>query len=246
MAQILKMEVIERDVAVLEANHIFKKTDAKLYMCQPATALVFNYTDPLVHELHKNEILKLIKMNFPLNYVSLQLNASKDDLKPSVIYTGVGNLSNVGQFHQWDGNRALDIWFDKYANMINGTEGMLFKPHLQEGEDVVAFVDDAFRSIPLEYVGKAKLKGFDTFRYKLGAGVLDSAFKNPANARWGSWCPDGLFYLGAIQVMCVYMCMYVCMYVCVCMCMHVMCVCVCMYVCMYVYMCVCVYVCMCV
>ena len=200
MAEVLKMKGVERDGAILAADYIFHSTDAKLYMCQPAARLVFNYTDPLVHELHVNDALKLINMNFPLNYVSLQLNGSVDDLKPSVVDTGVGNVNNIAQFRQWDGKRHLDIWYDEYANMINGTEGMLFKPHLQEGEDVIAFVDDAYRSIPLGYVGKEDLKGFHTYRYELPPDVFYSAFRNPANARWGSWCPDGLFYLGAIQV----------------------------------------------
>ena len=201
MAEVLKIDnVVERFIAAEAARVLLWDTGAKISMCQPATALVFNYTDPLVKELHKNEILKMLKMNFPLNYVSLQLNASKDDLKPNVIETGVNNINNIGQFVTWDGKDSLDIWYDKYANMINGTEGMFFKPHLQEGEGLVAFVDDACRTIPLSYVGKAKIKGFHTFRYELSPNVFDSAFKNPANARWGSWCPDGLFYLGAIQV----------------------------------------------
>lgn len=190
----------ERTAAVGVAEYIFSKTKAKNYICQPASALVFNYTDPLVQELHTSELLKLAGMNLPVDYVSMQWNASANDLKPNIINTGVGDLNNIGQFEMWDGQKHLDIWFDKYANMINGTEGMLFKPHLKEGEEIVAFVDDAFRSIALGYAGKQELKGFHTYRYEIAPGVLDSAFTNPANARWGSWCPDGLFYLGAIQV----------------------------------------------
>ena len=201
MAHILGFKnILERLGATLYAREIFWSTGAKLYICQPATPLVFNYTDPLVQRLHSDEVLKRVKMNFQTDYVNLQLNASKDDAKPSVIDTGYGNISNLGLFRQWDGLKKLDIWYDDYANMINGTEGMLFKPHLQEGEGVVAFVDDASRSIPLDYIGKAKVRGFDTYKYGMPKTVIESAFKNPDNARWGSWCPDGLFYLGALMV----------------------------------------------
>ena len=181
-------------------KYIFYSTKAKLYICQPARALVFNYTDPLVHELHTNEFLKLVKMNLPSNYISIQLNASAADAKPSIIYTGVEDLDKLGQFYQWDGQERLDLWFDEYANMINGTEGIVFKPNLKEGENLTAFVDDTYRSFPLINTGRKTIKGLDSLRYELPASVFESAFTNPENARWGSWCPDGLFYIGVAQV----------------------------------------------
>ena len=179
---------------------IFDVTGAKLYVCQPAKDLVFNYTDALIKELHSNFFLGLFKMNLPTDYISIQQNASMNDSYPSIIHTGVGDINKVAEFVQWNGLQDLGVWPEESANKINGTEGLVFRPNLKEGDELTAFVDDVLRSFPLEYTDKVKLKGLESYQYMLPQSVFKSAFTNPENARWGSWCPDGLIYLGVIQV----------------------------------------------
>lgn len=176
-----------REPAILILKGIFSSTNAKLHICQPAVDLLFNYTDPLVQELHTNTLLKLAGMNLPNNYVSIQLNASTEDSIPSIIDTGVDNINNIAQFYQWNGKQSLGLWFDEYANMINGTEGLLFKPNLKDDDTLEVFVDNTYRSFPLVNTGKVKIKGLDTFRYQIPDYVFENAFKNPNNSRWGSW-----------------------------------------------------------
>lgn len=183
---------------LLKAEIITRR--AKLYVCQPASALVFNYTDPLIHWLHSSKDLRKLKLNLPTDYVSLQKNNSAEDSLPSKIYTGHNDINQLGQFIQWNNLTDLGIWPGDTANKINGTEGLVFRPGLKEGDSLFAFVDDTMRSFPLEYNGTIDIKGFTAFRYTLPMEVFDSAFKNEDNARWGSWCPDGLIYLGVIQV----------------------------------------------
>ena len=178
-------------------DYIFLTTKAKLYICQPATDLAWHYNDSLVHKLHSNAILKELKMNYPLEYVSIQVNNSANDTNPSIIKTGVDNITNLGQYIQWDGHRdTVDIWPGKTANDINGTEGLFFHPNLKEGEPLQAFKDDLVRTMDLVYSGKVNHLGLEAFRYTLANNTFESAFTNPDNARWGSWCPDGLIYLG--------------------------------------------------
>ena len=64
---------------------------------------------------------------------------------------------------------------------------------------MTVFVEDTLRSFPLNYTGKQTIMGLETYRYMLPSSVFESAFTNPENARWGSWCPDGLIYLGVLQ-----------------------------------------------
>ena len=179
---------------------MFKHKNAKLYVCVPPTQLAFNYTDPLIQELHDNSELNAMNMNLPTNYISIQQNASINDSSPSIIYTGVSNINDVGKFHQWDGLTDLgDRWPGATANDINGTEGLVFPPNLKEGDNLTVFIDDALRSFPVEYTGKQTIMGLETYRYMLPSSVFESAFTNPENARWGSWCPNGLIYLGVLQ-----------------------------------------------
>ena len=130
----------------------------------------------------------------------MQVNNSADDRNPSIIHTGVKDVSKVGQFVQWNGRKELTIWPNKTgANDINGTEGFFFRPNLVEGEGLTAFVDDIQRSIDLVYLQHVKPLGLKAFRYGIDNRTFKSAFTEPENARWRSWCPDGLFYLGPTQ-----------------------------------------------
>jgi len=110
------------------------KSNAKLYVCKTARELVWKYSDELIHELHTNWGLKLYNLNYPRDYISIQLNNSVNDTRPSMIYTGVQNITRIGEFAQWDNHSASDlgIWPGRTANFINGTEGLFFRPNLQE------------------------------------------------------------------------------------------------------------------
>ena len=171
-----------------------------LYVCQPATALAWNYTDILIEGFH-------LAHQLPNPYVNIQVNNSKEDLKPSIIRTGVDDIDLIGQFTQWDGRKGrLDTWKpqDSACNMLNGTEGLFFHPNLKEGENLQAFADDIQRSVDLVYVGKVNHLGVEAFRYKLADHTFLNVSQYPDNACWGPYeegakTPQGLFYIGPSQ-----------------------------------------------
>lgn len=196
---VLGLNELLRIPAIALLDGIFFSTKAELYVCVPAVKLVFNYSDDLVLELHNNLLLKAFGLNLPVDHVSIQVNNSINDTRPSIIHTGVDDITLVGQLYQWNGQKNLSIWPGDSANEINGTEGLIFRPLLKEGDNLTAFVDDVARSFPLVYHNTTSLLGLKTFRYEIPAEVFESAFTNPDNARWGSWCPDGLIYLGVLQ-----------------------------------------------
>lgn len=185
--------------AKLYLEHIISKTGAKLYVCVGARDLAWNYTDKLVEELHTNSVLKFVGLAYPRCCVNLQQNGSSNDSRPSIIYTGVKDIARIGQFHQWDGLLHLGIWPGASANDINGTEGLFFKPNINEGESLMAFVDDVVRSFDLIQTGKVEHLGLEAWRYMLDSNTFLSPHNYPPNARWGSWEYDGLIYLGVIQ-----------------------------------------------
>ena len=181
---------------------ILNGADAELYVCQPATPLAFNYTDELIEELNSNGILRIVDLNSPRADVSIQVNNSANNSLPSTINTGVGDINNIGQYVQWQGNVGeIQVWPNGMgANDINGTEGLFFHPFLQEGEEVQIYVDDTFRSFTLVQTDTVNRMGVDAFRFMFVNSTFESAFTNPENARWGSFNPDGLFFLGPTQV----------------------------------------------
>ena len=123
---------------------------------------------------------------------------------------------------------TLSIWFGEEANELKGTEGLFFHPFIERGEPLEAFVDDVWRSFHLNYSGDTERLGIPVYRYKLDQRQFWSAHHYRRNGMYGSWCPDGLMYMGVTQNpgVCVFVC--VCVRVC-------MCVCVCLCVCVYVY-----------
>ena len=182
-------------------RHIFNQTRARLFVCLPPTPLAWEYSDDLIRELNSDYVLEIAKLNYPRTFVSIQVNNSASNALPSVIHTGFGNVEKIGQYVEWQGNnRTLHIWPNGMgANDINGTEGFVFHPLLEQGEGLEIFVDDAFRTFQLVYADTVDDMGIQAFRYQLANSTFESAFTNPENVRWGSWCPDGLFFLGPTQ-----------------------------------------------
>ncbi len=182
-------------------NNIFDDTNARLFTCLPPTQLAFEYTDELLQELSSNFALSIAGQNIPTPFVSINGNNTAGNSLPSVVQTGVGDLEAIGQYVQWQGNNGrLDVWPNEMgANDINGTEGLVFGPFLEPGDDLEIFLDDAVRSVQLVYTETVDDDGIEAYRYRIINSTFESAFTNPANARWGSWCPDGMFFLGPTQ-----------------------------------------------
>ena len=108
----------------------------------------------------------------------------------------------LGNFITWDGHyQNLTTWprgNANPANRIRGNEGLFFRPLLHEGDGVTAFIDDVQRSFDLVYTGQVKHLSTLAYRFR----VVNSTWKNsenPYNANFGSFCPDGLIYLGYTQ-----------------------------------------------
>jgi hypothetical protein len=192
--------IAENPVDVLFFENVIQALGAHLYVCQNATALAWNYTDLLIQQLHSLQ-------QYPRSYVSIQVNNSINDSYPSIIRTGVGDITLIGQFVQWNGHEGrLDTWRppDSTCNLFNATEGLFFHPNLREGENLTAFVADIQRSVDLVYVGKVTHLGVEAFRYELANHTFYNASQYPDNACWGPYeegakTPQGLFYIGAAQ-----------------------------------------------
>ncbi len=181
--------------------NIFDDTNARLFVCLPPTQLAFEYTDELLQELSSNLALRIADQNILTPTVSIMANNSAGNALPSIIYTGMGDVNAIGQYVQWqDNNGRLNVWPNEMgANDINGTEGLIFGPFLEPEDNLEIFVDDTVRTLQLVYTETVDNAGIQSFRYGIDNSTFESAFTNPENARWASWCPDGMFFLGPIQ-----------------------------------------------
>lgn len=119
----------------------------------------------------------------------------------SKVYTGVKEIAKIAQYFQWNGYKYhLNTWpGGSDANLIRGTEGTFFKPNLKPGESLTLFIGDLQRSFDLQNTDTVYHLGVRTLRYQFPISSYKSAFTEPDNAKYSSWCPDGLFYLGPIR-----------------------------------------------
>lgn len=62
-----------------------------------------------------------------------------------MVYTGVGNLSNVSRYIQWNGHFNMSGWGDPYASQINGTGGYSFHPDISRDETLYVFINELSR-----------------------------------------------------------------------------------------------------
>lgn len=132
-------------------------------------------------------------------YHIFQLNDSAADREESVVHTGTDDIRLLCKFNKWNGMEKLNIWFSEDANELKGTEGLFFHPFIERGEPLEAFVDDVWRSFHLNYTEDTEHCGIPVYRYKLDRREFWSAHQYKRNAMYGSWCPNGLIYMGVTQ-----------------------------------------------
>ncbi len=178
-----------------ELNKLISKSKppAKIVVCEQVKYLAWNYSDSFLTEAHKKGVLSQ-------NYFQLQKNNSMDDHKVSVVDTGVSNITQVGQFIQWNGRDHLKIWQGD-AQTLDGTEGLFFKPGLEKGENLTVFDVDTHRSFELIYHKVVNHLGLPTFRYRISNVTYKRANSEQKNAQYYSWCPNGMFNLGPTREM---------------------------------------------
>ncbi|XP_061617640.1 platelet glycoprotein 4 [Phyllopteryx taeniolatus] len=97
------------------------------------------------------------------------------------IYSGKGDISQVGMIDKWRGSRSLSFWDDKYCNMINGTDGSNFAPFVDATKPLFFFSSDICRSVSASYERSTVLKEIPVYRFGLLASTLASPADNPDN-----------------------------------------------------------------
>lgn len=165
---------------------------SKIHFQGKVKELTWNFTDSLLKDLHTVG-------QVPSPYFSIQLNDSAADQEESVVHTGTDDIRLLCKFKKWNGMETLSIWFGEEANELKGTEGLFFHPFIERGEPLEAFVDDVWRSFHLNYSGDTERLGIPVYRYKLDQRQFWSAHHYRRNGMYGSWCPDGLMYMGVTQ-----------------------------------------------
>ena len=162
----------------------------KFLITRSVREILWGYHDPLLSKL-KNSILNRF-LNIPSDIVQLQANGS-DELLPTIIATGVGNLTNLNQYKMWENQTSLDKWGSKAARRLYGTDGHLFHPNISRTENITAFIDQIYRSGYFSYQRDIDVFGLNCYQYGIPYEEMANSTVNPLNEGFYSFGPSGLF-----------------------------------------------------
>ena len=149
---------------------------------------------------YKDKFLTDLKIFMPTlsDTVQIVYNMSDKDIHTtSKILNGRKNVSDLGQYTQWQGFAKLPYWSTPDAAVINGTEGLFFAPNLDKTKPITTFVDDLFRANPMVYVDEEEVMGLNTYKYEIPQYVMMNATNNPLNKGFYAYGPDGMMNLTA-------------------------------------------------
>ncbi|XP_064640909.1 lysosome membrane protein 2-like [Lineus longissimus] len=98
------------------------------------------------------------------------------------IYTGETDTLKLGVIDKFNGSSHLNFWSDKYANMVNGSDGTLGPPFTQKSWIVYTFVSDICRSVPGTFdAEETTAQGIQLYRFTGPEWALAGVEENPDN-----------------------------------------------------------------
>lgn len=134
----------------------------KLFHRKTVHEILWGYTDPFL-EFLKRPIGSCPGQKGLSSYVQLQYNNTYYGI--SAVNTGQLDINKLEQYAMWRGRSNLTWWSDKYANMINGTDGTQFSPEVSKNAVYYAFSPEICRSVFFKYESTATLKEIKLYRF---------------------------------------------------------------------------------
>lgn len=142
----------------------------------------------------------------------LFVQANEAQYETVLINDGVGfdenhheRIDRVGWIERFNFSSNLAIWFDPYANMINGTDSTVWHPNVDKEQPIYSFMNDICRSVYVKY-NRTYENPFkiNTYRFELPEDLFSNSSDNQGfcprkmlnNGSETIQClPNGLFYL---------------------------------------------------
>lgn len=135
--------------------------------------LIWGYDEPLFKWVHENLPEIPLPEGFETQFGFL-LGRNNSALGVYTAYTGEGDLSRVNEIDKFNGRSNVTYWKSDSANMINGSDGMMYHMGIKEEEVLYLFHPDLCRSMPYTYVKDDTLEGVPLKMF----GVAPWAYQN--------------------------------------------------------------------
>lgn len=159
-------------------SSVLDELDSGMFIRLTVDELLFGYDEPL---------FELINKFFPIPGMSDQfgflLGYNGTDINGLfTVYDGVDDISKINRLETWKGQPNLTWWYTPEANMMNGTDGMMYHPFVKTHETLLLFHPDFCRTMPYEYDGDESWRGIPLKRYYLPPYAYENGTTYPPNA----------------------------------------------------------------
>ena len=118
----------------------------------------------------------------------------------TTINTGKSHIDLVGCYQRWKDNfKFLHIWHSTYANMLNGTDGSIYKPDISKDDTLYIFINQICRSLNIDYIGEVSIRGIRGYQFHPPTYLFESGSINPDNKAFcnPNCLPTGLLSVNA-------------------------------------------------
>lgn len=145
----------------------------KLFQKKTVNQILWGYKDPFLEFLINasqgihipliNKTVTCPGQDGLTDFIQLQYNNTYYGV--SAVNTGQTDINKLEQFTMWRGESHLSWWSDKYANMINGTDGTQFSPGVKKDDTLYAFSPEVCRSLYFVYESDQTVKDINLLRF---------------------------------------------------------------------------------
>lgn len=112
-----------------------------------------------------------------------------------MVYTGKDSPKMTAKYIMYDGKVSQTGWGSPYAQMINGTEALLFHPGVKRSDVLEVYVDELFRSGYFTHYQDVNEFGIDMYQFRLPAEELSNKTQDKGFHMNG---PSGVLNLTAV------------------------------------------------
>jgi len=182
----------------LGVNLFLKAEKEKVFVTHTVGDIIFNgFKDPLLDAM--NDLKVLIKDFVPdgafMDKFAFFYARNGSDYVDGVfnMYTGAGNVSDMGRVHSW--NYSTHKYFPGRCGTVRGGAGEFYPPHLPQTH-IDMFSNDLCRSLRFNYNTTVYPSGLHSYEYVGDASMFANGTENPDNRCFNPpsvYLPSGVY-----------------------------------------------------
>ena len=121
-------------------------------------------------------LIEKVKWDFKAEDVGILAPRRGVTKKSVTVYSGTGNVYDIGKVVAMDSQDKVKIWKTDRCNQVSGSDGVIYGPSLVQKREVVqVYLPNFCRSLPLVFDKEVKvLNGLRSFKYKAPFGTFSA------------------------------------------------------------------------